>query len=204
LSEYDPLFGEKDGAEAAAERDLATARELFGRAGRTYLSSPLPWIVWAGALPAAALLTPAALAYGGAPAVLLLWSVAILVGGAVEGAFILRQRRRMASSGLGSWAMGGQGNLSLAALVLSAALLWRELPQLLPGLWLLLLGHSLFLVGGLAFRPLRTAGLIYQLGGVVALAWPPLALEAFAAATAAGNLWVAWGLGVARPELRPR
>lgn len=91
-----------------------------------------------------------------------------------------------------------QGNLSLVALALSVLLVWQNLAWALPGLWLLLLGHSLYLLGGLAFPPMRTCGVVFQLGGALAL-WPGLdPLMAFAAATAAGNLWMAlqvWRLG---------
>jgi hypothetical protein len=89
-----------------------------------------------------------------------------------------------------------QGNLSFVALALSALLVWQDLAWALPGLWLLLLGHSFFMLGGLAFPPFRVCGLLYQLGGIVAL-WPGgNPLLAFAAATAVGNLWM--GIGVWR------
>ncbi|MBZ0149689.1 MAG: hypothetical protein K8F62_19400, partial [Pseudorhodoplanes sp.] len=105
-------------------------------------------------------------------------------------------RRRAAGGPLGAWAMRAQGNLSLVALALSGALVWAEAPELLPGLWLLLLGHSFFALGGLSLPALRWAGLVYQAGGVAAL-WPGApALPIFAAATFVGNLWVA--LGIAR------
>src|SRR5574339_1015547 len=82
-----------------------------------------------------------------------------------------------------------QGNLSLVLVVAAAA-------RLLPAVWLLLLGHSLFVLGGLALPAMRAGGIVYQVGGVAALVpgVPPLA--AFAAATALGNLWIA--VGVAR------
>jgi hypothetical protein len=193
-SAYDPVFGgdERD-VESA---DAALARAAFERASRAYLASPLPWLVWAVVLPAAALATPEAIRRGREAGVLLVWSLAILLGGAVEGLALLRARRTAAGGPLGAWAMRSQGNLSLAALALSGALVWAGAPELLPGLWLLLLGHSFFALGGLALPALRTAGLLYQLGGVFAL-WPGApVLHLFAAATAAGNLWVA--LGIAR------
>jgi hypothetical protein len=52
------------------------------------------------------------------------------------------------------------------------------------------------MLGGFAFEPFRTCGILYQIGGFAAL-WPggaPLAV--FAVTTALGNLWV--GLGVWR------
>jgi hypothetical protein len=93
-----------------------------------------------------------------------------------------------------------QGNLSFVALVLSALLVWQDLAWALPGLWLLLLGHSFYMLGGLAFEPFRVCGLLYQLGGLAAL-WPGGSpLVAFAVATAVGNLWM--GVGVWRSEER--
>jgi hypothetical protein len=84
-----------------------------------------------------------------------------------------------------------QGNLSLVGLALSVLLVWRDLTPFLPALWLLLLGHSFYLLGGLAFPPMRTCGLVFQLGGFAAL-WPGFdPLLVFAVATAAGNLWMA-------------
>ena len=95
-----------------------------------------------------------------------------------------------------------QGNLSLVAVALSAACLAFGQPRLLPGLWLLLLGHSLFAFGGLAFAPQRAAGVIYQLGGIAALVGalvPGLPeLAPFAAATFLGNAWIALGVHRAR------
>jgi hypothetical protein len=89
-----------------------------------------------------------------------------------------------------------QGNLSLIALALSVLLVWLDAAWALPGLWLLLLGHSFYMLGGLAFAPLRVCGVLYQLGGLAAL-WPRGApLVVFALATAAGNVWM--GIGVWR------
>jgi len=89
-----------------------------------------------------------------------------------------------------------QGNLSLVALALSALLVWEDLAWTLPGLWLLLLGHSFYVLGGLAFDPFRVCGLIFQVGGVVAL-WPGGApLVVFAVAAFLGNVWL--GVGVWR------
>jgi len=191
-SAYDPLFGGEENPEVAGE--AARAKSAFERASRAYLASPLPWLVWALILPAAALATPEALRRGREAGVLLVWSVAILAGGAIEGLALLGARRRAPGGPLGAWAMRVQGNLSLVALALSAMLVWAEAPELLPGLWLLLLGHSFFALGGLALPALRTAGVLYQLGGVAALVPGSPSLACFAAATALGNLWVAWGI----------
>ena len=92
-----------------------------------------------------------------------------------------------------------QGNLSLVALILSALLVWEDAAWALPGLWLLLLGHSFYLLGGLAFDPFRTCGVLFQLGGLAAL-WPggyPLAV--FALTVAAGSAWVGVGVWRERP-----
>jgi hypothetical protein len=130
--------------------------------------------------------------------VLGLWSAAILLGGGLEAFFLYRNRRRLGGSSLGSWAMTLQGNLSLVAVALSAALVAADRAPLLPGLWLLLLGHSLFTLGGLAFGPQRTAGVLYQIGGALALLPGLPALALFAATTALGNLWIAAGVARAR------
>lgn len=126
----------------------------------------------------------------------------ILLGGAVEVMMIRRSGRKEAGSTLAAWVLHLQGNLSFVALALSALLVWQDLAWALPGLWLLLLGHSFYMLGGLAFPPFRACGLIYQLGGVVAL-WPHgNPLLAFAAATAVGSLWM--GVGVWRENRRER
>jgi hypothetical protein len=195
MSEYDPVFGGGAGDREPGASDLVTVRELFAAASRPYLSSALPWLCWAILLPSAALLTDRAVDRAGAPGVLGLWSGTILLGGAAEMLFVYRSRRRVGrGSPLSSWAMTLQGNLSLVAVALSVALVLAERTNLLPGLWLLVLGHSLFTLGSLAFRPQRTAGIVYQLGGVAALVPGVPALWVFAAATALGNLWIAVGI----------
>ena len=196
-SEYDPVFGGGAREVEPEATDLATVRSLFSAASRAYLSSAVPWLFWAIVLPGAALATGRAVRAAGAPGVLGLWSATILLGGAVEMLFLVRFRKRLGrGSPLSSWAMTLQGNLSLVAVALSLALVLADRPDLLPGLWLLLLGHSLFTLGSLAFRPQRTAGIVYQLGGAAALVPGVPPLLAFAAATALGNLWIA--IGVAR------
>jgi hypothetical protein len=73
------------------------------------------------------------------------------------------------------------------------------MPWALPGLWLLLLGHSLYLLRGLAFPPMRTCGVLFQAGGLAAL-WPSFdPLLVFALATAVGNLWMAIQVWRLRP-----
>lgn len=193
-SEYDPAFGGGGGEDGPGARDLVEVRAAFRRASRPYLSSPLPWLGWAVVLPAAALSTPRAAAARGPAGVLLLWSAAVLVGGAIEGLGLLAGRRRFGGSPLGSWAMRTQGNLSLVGAALSIALVLADLSQLLPALWLLLLGHSLFSLGGLALPAQRAAGVIYQVGGLAALVPGVPPLVAFAAATCLGNLVVAAGI----------
>lgn len=188
MGEYDPLLG----ASRHESDDLEQARDLFAAASRPHLVSPWPWVAWAVVLPIAALATPAVLAGWGPAGALAMWSLAILLAGAVELSGILRGRRRHAATPLASWVLSLQGNLSLVAVALSAALLWAELGALLPGLWLLVLGHSFYLLGGLAFPPFRLYGLLYQAGGVVAL-WPALVdpYLVLAAVTFGGNLWLA-------------
>lgn len=132
---------------------------------------------------------------------LFLWSVTILAGGAFEILAIRRSGEATAGGTLAAWVLRLQGNLSFVALALSALLVWQDLAWALPGLWLLLLGHSFYMLGGLAFEPFRACGLIYQLGGVAAL-WPDGSpLLAFALATAVGNLWM--GVGVWRERYSP-
>ncbi|KAB2966983.1 MAG: hypothetical protein F9K18_04845, partial [Thermoanaerobaculia bacterium] len=167
-SEYDPVFGPGPG-DRAAEADLAAVRAAFRRASRPYLSSAVPWFCWAALFPAAALATGRAHAAAGAPGVLGLWSVTVLAGGLVEGAVLLAARRRLGATALGGWAMRVQGNLSLVGAALSFALVLAGRETLLPALWLLLLGHSLFALGGLALPAQRVAGIVYQAGGVAAL-----------------------------------
>jgi hypothetical protein len=173
--------------------DLDRVRLEFRRASRPFLGSAVTWITWAVALPAAALIT-ARLPADAYAAVLFAWSGAILAGSAVEGVVIYRRAHRYAPTPLGAWALRSQGNLSMVALALSVLLVWQGVSWALPGLWLLLLGHSLFLLGGLAFSPFRVAGLAYQLGGLLALLPLGFPLQIFAATTAAANLWMAWSV----------
>ena len=142
--------------------------------------------------------TPPLLRAFGPAGVLFSWSVVVLVGGAVE--FLAIRRAGAGGSPLASWVLRIQGNLSLVAVALSLLLLWEEAAWALPGLWLLVLGHSFYMLGGLASRPLRICGIFYQLGGLVAL-WPyGSPLLAFVAATAAGNLWMAVAVGRESPR----
>jgi hypothetical protein len=186
-SEYDPLIPDP----VVSEDDLEPVRERFRRASGPYLRSPWSWLAWALVLPAAAFATPTAAGIGGPAGVLVTWSVAILAGGAVEVAAILGAGGRAERTPLAAWVLRLQGNLSLVALALSALALWQGMPWALPGIWLLLLGHSFYLLGGLAFPPMRTCGVVFQVGGLAAL-WPGFnPLLVFALATAAGNLWMA-------------
>ena len=102
---------------------------------------------------------------------------------------------------MAAWVLRAQGNLSLVAVLISLALLFQDLAWLLPGVWLLLLGHSLFSLGGLAAGALRTTGLVYQAGGILAI-WPHgWGLPIFALATFAGNLWIGWSIWRARSAI---
>ena len=187
MSIYDPLLPEPTEHDA---RDLERVRSEFERASRPFLGSAATWLTWAIVLPAAALITRRLPADAWA-AMLFTWSGAILLGGLVEALTIFRRARRQAPTPLGAWALRSQGNLSLVAIALSVVLVWQGLAWALPGLWLLLLGHSLFVLGGLAFPPMRVAGVIYQVGGLASLAPLGLSLEAFAATTAIAHLWLA-------------
>ena len=190
MSEYDPLIPR---GEDSFSDDLERVQSRFADARRPYLSSPIPWLVWAIVFPGTALATPPVVAGFGATGVLLLWSLAVLVGGIVEGTLILR-RRRSGATPLGAWVLRLQGNQSLIGVALSGLLVWQGLAAALPGVWLLLIGHSFFLLGGLAFKPMRQVGLMYEVGGLVAL-WPgPSSLWVFAVVTAVGNLRMAVAL----------
>lgn len=174
--------------------DLDEVKSLFRQAGRPYLSGPWSWLAWSIVLPAAALATPSVLSDGGPLGVLILWSIAVLLGGVVEATQIIRNRGLQSVSTLSVWVLRAQGNLSLIAVVLSVALVWQSVAWLLPGLWLLLLGHSLYTLGGMAFAPLKVSGLLYQIGGLVAL-WPHQGqMTAVAVTTALANLWAAWSI----------
>lgn len=195
MTEYDPLFS----SSRAGADDLEPVRERFRAASRPFLQNPVSWFAWSALLPGAALATPLALRLAGPSGVLFTWSGVILLGGAVEFLGIRRSGRQAPGGTLAAWVLRLQGNLSLVALALSVLLVWQDLAWALPGLWLLLLGHSFYMLGGLAFEPFRACGLIYQIGGLAAL-WPDgYPLEVFAVATAAGNLWM--GLAVWRERV---
>lgn len=199
-SEYDPLRPRQP--LSGQPTDLDQVQRIFSRAATGYLNSPWPWLCWALVLPAAALGTPEVAASGGPLAVLLLWSVAILAAGAVEGITMWRSRRRVEASDVTRWVFRGQGNLSLIAVVLTGALAWQEMYGLLPGVWLLLIGHSLFSVGGLAARPLERGGLLYQVGGVLCLIPSLPGLQVFAATTAIANAVIAVSLWLSSRDRR--
>ncbi len=193
-SEYDPLFARARANIGQEPGDLESVREHFLAASKPFLRAFWTWGAWALILPAAAFLTPAAFALRGPSGVLFLWSIAILIGGAVEFVAIRRARQTAPSSALARWALRAQGNLSLVAVLLSGLLFWQDAAWALPGLWLLLLGHSFYILGGISFAPFRRYGLIYQLGGFAAL-WPggsPLPVLAITLFT--GNLWMAWAV----------
>lgn len=201
MSEYDPLIPEASGP---VSDDLERVRDLFENASRPYLASPWSWFAWAVVLPCAALGTPWAFAWRSGIGVLLWWSVAILLGGAVEMAPHLRGGKRgMGSTPLASWVLRVQGNMSLVAAALSVVLVLYDLAWALPGLWLILLGHSLYQLGGLAFPAFRSCGLLYQAGGLLALWQPAQPLMVFALTTALGNLWVGFAVWRRRAALEP-
>jgi hypothetical protein len=170
--------------------DLEQAQSLFSAAAGGYLRSPWSWWAWSLILPAASLATRPVAAAAGPLAVLLLWSVAILAGGLVEGVLIVGARRAASRSQLSGWVLSGQGNLSLVAIALSALLVWRGLAQYVPAVWLLVVGHSFFAVGGLSFRPLRSAGLGLQAAGIAALLPGLDSLVVFALGTFGACAWI--------------
>lgn len=199
MSEYDPLIPEPTGP---VSDDLARVQDLFETASRPYLASPWSWFAWAVVLPLAALGTARANTWRGGVGVLLWWSLAILVGGVVEMApHLLRRGVGQGSTPLASWVLRVQGNMSLVAAGLSVVLVVYDLAWALPGLWLVLLGHSLYQLGGLAFSAFRVCGILYQIAGFLALWQPAQPLLVFAAATALGNLWVGWAVWRRRGEL---
>ena len=187
-SEYDPV--RSDPFDAGQDRSLETVQRYFEAAAEPYLASPWSWLAWSLILPAAALLTPYFLETWKWLGVLLLWSAAVILGGAIEAFQIMKGRRKGGTTALATWVLRAQGNLSLVALLLSIVALWQGLAWTLPGLWLLLLGHSLFTLGGLASSAMRTAGRLYQLGGLLALLPHGQGLACFTAATFLGNLWI--------------
>lgn len=198
MSEYDPLFTSRDPEDSGDPRnagDLETVQRQFVAAARPYLRSPWSWIGWGLVLPTAALAHPEVVLRFGFQGVVLLWSGAILAGGMVEMAAIFRARgrgHRLRSTPLAGWVFRLQANLSLVALALSAILLWEGLGWMLPGLWMLVVGHFFLVLGGLAFGPLRWYGVAYQMGGVAAL-WPGNpSLRILALVALVANLWLAW------------
>lgn len=189
-SEYDPLFGRPD---AVRVDDLEAVRALFARASRPFTRSPWSWWTWAVLLPAIAILTRPILDRWGPFGAIIGWCSVILVGGIVE-MWVARGGVGAERTTLATWVLRSQANLSFVAVALSGLLIWFGHLGALPGLWLLLLGHSFLVLGGLAFRPFRRAGWIYQLAGLGAL-WPGQdGLLWFAVATGLGNL--ALGLAV--------
>jgi hypothetical protein len=195
MSEYDPLFG---GVGERPVDDLESVRELFAGAAAPFVRSPWSWWTWAAVLPVVALATRGVAGRYGASGTILLWCSAILVAGAVE-MWMVRDAAAAPRTTLASWVLRSQANLSFLAVALSAALLWLDRPEVLPGLWLLVLGHSFLVMGGLAFAPFRRAGWIYQLAGLGAL-WPGQdGLVWFAAAACLGNGLVGWSVHARRP-----
>ena len=188
-SEYDPIRPAP--GTPGQDPSLDIVRQHFETAAGPYLARPWSWLVWSLILPAAALLTPVVLETWNWLGVLFFWSACVILGGAFEAFQIMKGRREGGTTTLATWVLRAQGNLSLVALLLSIVALWQGLAWTLPGLWLLLLGHSLFTLGGLASHAMRTAGRLYQVGGLLALLPHGQGLHCFAAATFLGNLWIA-------------
>ena len=195
-SEYEPLFRRK-----AAVDDLEAVRRIFAGAAAPFTRSPWSWAAWAVLLPLAALATPEVLARYGPFVVVIVWCSVIILGGIVE-TWVLRWGAAAERTTVAGWVMRSQANLSFVAVAISAVLIWFQQAALLPGVWLLVLGHSFLVLGGLAFKPFRRAGWIYQVAGLGAL-WPTQdGLLWFAVATALGNLTIALSVRAAtnRPQ----
>lgn len=192
MSEYDPVRPRQPLSSEGS--DLEIVQDLFGQASSGYLKSPWPWLAWAVVLPTTALITPAVAAAAGPPEVLLLWSLAIVIGGVVEGLALRRSKGSRSGSDLTRWVFRAQGNLSLIAVTLTAVLVFQELYRFVPAVWLLLIGHSFFAIGGLASQTLRRGGLIYQAGGLLSM-YPRFdSLMVFALTTALANAMIAVSL----------
>jgi hypothetical protein len=194
MSEYDAIPPRIPLSTEPSDLDRVQAR--FEEASVGYLRSPWSWWSWSLILPIAALVGRAIYPVAGARAVLFIWSFFILCGGLVEGAILLTGSSMAARTPLAGWVLRTQGNLSLVAVALSALLIWQNLATFVPALWLLLVGHSFYVIGKLSFPPLRTAGLIFQGGGVAALVPAVDSLAVFAVCAFAGCFWI--GLGVLR------
>jgi len=190
-SDYEPLFAPKK----APVDDLEAVRNIFAGAAAPFIRSPWSWAAWALLLPGAALATPTVLGRYGPFHVVIAWCLVIILGGMVE-MWVLRRGGGTERTTVAGWVLRSQANLSFIAVAISAVLIWYRQPAVLAGVWLLVLGHSFLVLGGLAFRPFRRAGWIYQLAGIGAL-WPGQnSLGWFAAATALGNALIA--IAVAR------
>ena len=194
MSEYDAIPPRTPLSTEPSDLDRVQTR--FEEASVGYLRSPWSWWSWSLLLPIAALVGRAVYPVAGARAVLFIWSFFILCGGLVEGAILLTGSSPEARTPLAGWVLRTQGNLSLVAVALSALLIWQDLAAFVPALWLLLVGHSFYVIGKLSFPPLSTAGLIFQGGGAAALVPVIDSLAAFALSAFAGCFWV--GLGVFR------
>jgi hypothetical protein len=191
-SDYEPLFS----ARRSPVDDLEAVRALFAAAAAPFTRSPWSWVGWALLLPAAALSTGRILGAFGPSVVVLVWCSVILIGGLLE-MWVIRRGGGVERTTLAGWVLRSQANLSFVAVAISIVLVWHDRLDLLPGLWLLILGHSFLVLGGLAFKPFRRAGWIYQLAGLAALVPGQEGLVWFAAAAALGNLSIA--LSVGRP-----
>ncbi len=195
-SEYDPLFSRPDVAQVD---DLESVRALFARAASPFTRSPWSWWTWAVLLPAVALSTRPLVERHGPPLAIIGWCTVIVIGGAVE-MWVARAAAGAERTTLATWVLRSQANLSFVAVVLSGLLIWFGRFGAIPGLWLLVLGHSFLVLGGLAFRPFRRTGFLYQLAGLGAL-WPGQdGLIWFAVATGLGNLLI--GLAVRSASVR--
>ena len=193
MSEYDPVFRRATPHESA---ELDRVRASFRAAARPYVRAPWSWLAWGLVLPTAALATPRVAALWDIPGAFGLWTAAIVLAGVIEMWAI--RRGGGGRSPLAVWAMRSQANLSLIGVALSLVLAWERAAWALPGLWLLILGHSFVSLGGLSFTALKRYGAVYQLGGLTALILARSSLEVFAVTTAVANLGLALVLALGK------
>lgn len=85
----------------------------------------------------------------------------------------------------------------LAGAVLTAVLFRAGMPELLPGMWLLLFGVGVLAAGAFSVRAVPVMGLAFMLVGTAALVSPPGWGDAFMAG-GFGGLHLGFGLWIAR------
>ena len=104
-----------------------------------------------------------------------IWTVAAVLGAMISGWAIVRKarhRRESALSGPGRKFVLNFMPAIVAGAALTVALLTAGLPQLLPGMWLLLYGTGVVTGGAFSVRVVPAMGLAFMAAGVFALALP--------------------------------